>query len=618
MSRIVGLWSGTREETISDLLNRLLISCASQKDWEFRSEVIGRLGLGWCGWTEPNIAARDGILVVMDGCIYNRAELGIDECDAELLAALYMKGGLDEAVQQVNGDFAVCVYDSRTNTLHLARDRFGAKPLYFVSKPGLFAFASRPRALLALPGVSRDVNRQFVAAYGGLHYRYVDNRPEESPYLDVAQLPAGHSLHYSHGELRINTYWSLRELPDFIEPEAELAAQYRALLSDAVALRLKSSPRPVFTLSGGMDSSSVLACAADLAGTTQSAISTVYEDKTYDESNDIASMLDATVSRWLTISVGNLDIVPVLGDMIALHDQPIATATWLSHYLLCQEAKTHGFTSLFGGLGGDELNAGEYEYFFFFFADLKAAGRNAELAYEIERWVEHHDHPIFKKSQKVVEEALARVVDLRRPGRCLPDRVRLHRYAKVLNPDYFDCDDFEPVMEHPFSSYLKNRTYQDLSRETIPCCLRAEDRQATASELGNCAPFLDHRLVEFMYRVPGSMKIRGGITKILLREAMRGILPEATRQRIKKTGWNAPAHRWFSGASRDSLWDLIRSRAFRERGIYVVEEVERLVAEHERIIRTGAMVDNHMMFLWQLVNLELWLAGLECQPAIEV
>ena len=112
-----------------------------------------------------------------------------------------------------------------------------------------------------------------------------------------------------------------------------------------------------------------------------------------------------------------------------------------------------------------------------------------------------------------------------------------------------------------------------------------------------------------MFRVPGSMKIRDGVTKRLLREAMRGVLPEATRTRIKKTGWNAPAHVWFSGRGLESLRDLVASRAFRERGVYHLATVDRLIAEHAANTAPGGPRD-HMMFLWQLVNLEIWLGSL--------
>jgi asparagine synthase (glutamine-hydrolysing) len=114
-----------------------------------------------------------------------------------------------------------------------------------------------------------------------------------------------------------------------------------------------------------------------------------------------------------------------------------------------------------------------------------------------------------------------------------------------------------------------------------------------------------------MFRVPGALKIRDGVTKVLLRGATRGLLPDETRERIKKTGWNAPAHVWFSGRNLSQLRDLIASREFRERGIYDVPAVLRIVEEHVELVTSAVPKENHMMFLWQLVNLELWLRSIE-------
>jgi asparagine synthase (glutamine-hydrolysing) len=355
-----------------------------------------------------------------------------------------------------------------------------------------------------------------------------------------------------------------------------------------------------------MDSSSVLASAVHSGGAALPAVSTVYTDRTYDESDEIRSMLETTVSKWHRVAVDDPDVFDLVARMVDAHDEPVATATWLSHYVLCDQIAASGFDAVFGGLGGDELNAGEYEHFFFHFADLRRAGNQAQLAREIEHWVRYHDHPIFKKSRAVADAVMDRVTDSGRAGVCRPDAARMQRYYATVNREYYDLNQFQPRMEAPFTSYLKTRTAQDLTHETAPCCLRAEDRQTTALGLDNHVPFFDHRLIEFMFRVPGHLKIRDGVTKILLREAMRGILPEETRTRIKKTGWNAPAHVWFSGGGRDALLDLIASQAFKERGIYDVAEVRRLAEDHEQIVSSGAPRDNHMMFFWQLVNLETW------------
>jgi len=571
--------------------------------------------VGVTGFRLPSILKSNSVIVAFDGYFYNLDEFDAS-CPLKLIASLYERYGFVDTLRRLNGDFALSLYDSAQRVLWLGRDRFGVKPLYYTMSPRGFAFASRPAALLALPGVSSSVSDRFAACFAASHYRTFDNDSSQSPYASISQLPAAHWLCFRDSHISTGSFWNISDVPDHSGSESALADEYRHLLLEAVSSRLRVADRPAFTLSGGMDSSSVLGCAVRFTGQKQQAFSSVYEDKTYDESDDIRSILDECVSQWHPVLVGSPDVFDIIRRMIYAHDEPVATATWLSHFLLCQAATLHGVGSLFGGLGGDELNAGEYEHFFFHFADLQAAGDLTRLQWEVERWAHYHDHPIYRKDRQVVADAFSRVVDLARPGRCLPDRRRLERYAAVLHPDFFDLRSFTPVMDHPFGSYLKNRTWQDLTRETVPCCLRAEDRHAAAFGLEHFTPFLDHRLVEFMFRIPGTLKYRDGVTKHLLRVAMRGILPEETRTRVKKTGWNAPAHLWFSGPGRQPLLDLVHSRAFRERGIYNVREVERLIDEHEAIVTSGQPREHHMMFLWQLVNLELWFQSIPARSGL--
>ena len=614
MSRIAGVASLDNAQA-GALAKTLVSGLKSNETWRAAALDAAGASLVWAGWREP-VAARVGKLcAVVDGTFYNRDELDAalgsgTRNDAQRLAEGYAKFGFEALLTRINGDFTLALYDESSGELWLARDRFGVKPLYWISTGSAFAFASRPRSLLALPGVSSAVNRRFAAVFAGAHYRYIDNVPDESPYEQIHQLPAAHWLRWKDARISTGRYWDLHQQPDFTASEAELAAEYRALLLDAVKRRVSAvEGRPAFTLSGGLDSSSVLSCAVEFTGAPQQAYSSVYADKTYDETDEIRSMLATKVAQWHPVEIGMPDVLSLVRAMVEAHDEPVVTATWLSHYVLCEQVARAGFGTVFGGLGGDELNAGEYEYFFFHFADLRLKGENAQLAHEVDRWVHHHDHPIYRKSMAVVEDAFTRMVDLQQPGRCRPDASRMRRYYATIDPAFYDLTRFAPVLDHPFASYLKNRTYQDLFRETAPCCLRAEDRQTTAFGLDHIDPFFDHRLAEFMFRVPGHMKIRDGITKRLLRESMQGILPEETRTRVKKTGWNAPAHAWFSrGESAQALGDLIGSRAFRERGLYRVEEVRKLFAEHTRIVESGASAENHMMFFWQLVNADAWLA----------
>lgn len=604
MSRIAGIVS-SRQDASADV--SMMLSAVSGMDWRITKKEKGRATFGWAGQDPVCIGEKSGNLVAIDGCVYNCDNFEKTETLPELLIHLYDKLGFVEMVKAINGDFAIALYDTSDDVLWLARDRFGIKPLYYFQNKDQFAFASRLKSLLILPGIDKTPRREYIGRFAGTHYRHFDNESDKSPYEGIYQLPAAHILQMKNGRITLNCYWRLHDLSEWKDEEDNLADRYRELLFDAVSRRMKKAGNPAFTLSGGMDSSSVLASAVCRTGEKQHAYSSVYEDETYDESDEIRSMLDATVDEWHKVIIGTPDVFSIIGRMIDIHDEPVATATWLSHFILCEEVSKQGFDCLFGGLGGDELNAGEYEHFFYFFADLRASGQEERLEREMVMWIRYHDHPIFKKSRQFMEDGMKRLVDLKKPGHCLADRKRLERYLAALNMEFFDLKSFEPIMEHPFTTYLNNRCYQDMTRETIPCCLRAEDRQTSVFGLNNYLPFFDHRLVEFMFRVPFSMKYKDGVTKHLLRKAMTGVLPESTRTRVKKTGWNAPAHQWFSGKGNEQILDLVHTQSFRQRGIYNLSEVEHLIEEHEKIVLSGEPKDNHMMFLWQLVNLELWL-----------
>ena len=578
---------------------------------------------GWGGFAGGGVYANPAVCLAIDGEIFNFDDLANafnprPQSDAELVALLYGRHGFGEALSRLNGDFAITLYDQVAGRFWLGRDRVGIKPIYYVLGNKWVACASQPSGLLAIPGIKPDINRRYTGLIASSHYRTFDNAPEESPFANMFQVPAAHfvEIDVDRGAKRCTRYWSLKD-EDTIADEISLAEEYRERLMKAVDRRLRRAGKAAFTLSGGMDSSSVLCCASELSGRPQAAYSSVYIDPTYDERNEIQDVVQARTDRWNMVEVSNeIDVMDQVAKLVAIHNEPVATATWLSHNLVCKAVAGDGFDSLFGGLGGDELNAGEYEYFPFFFADLKEAGKHELMHAEIRKWAEHHNHPIYVKSLATATAMMNTLMVPGSGGICLPNLDRQHTYLDAVQPDFYDLRGFNPVMEHPFKSFLKNRAYQDLTRETTPCCLRAEDRQSTYAGLRHYDPFLDHELIEFLFKIPGEIKIREGITKHLLRQAMQGILPDRTRARIKKTGWNAPAHMWFMGKGLDNIRDLVNSQRFRERGIYNIKFVERILIEHAEIITSGDFNrENHMMFIWQLVNVGTWMEWIDkgCQ-----
>lgn len=556
-----------------------------------------------------NAVVRGPETLAFDGCLYTWPGEARGANDADRW--LNFKWGLPIGGSAIEGDFAVARWFDRQPLLQLTRDRFGLRPLYYARTKTGAVFASRIVTLFALTGLPIVPRAKWVARYAASHYRTFDDEEALTPFEGVMQVPAGAIVTLTEHETRVERYWSLEEQGDLEGDEDSLAEQLRELVHAAVARRVQRARKPMFTLSGGMDSSSVLFTAARVMNEKPVACSAVYEHAEYDESQEVRESLAGTGIDWQPIEVSNALDLDLLAQAIGAHDEPIATSTWLAHYQLCKAASAMGVTELFDGLGGDELNAGEYEYFPLFFADLRAAEQFEALAHEIDCWAKLHDHPIHRKSREVAHAMMAQLADDRQRGWCRANSARTLRYADVLADRGELLRSFSPALVHPFASYLKNRTYQDLTRETMPCCLRASERNTAAFGMVNRSPFLDRELVEFMFRIPGTMKIRDGVTKRLLREAMRGVLPEVTRTRTKKVGWNAPSDRWFVGAGADMMRDLVSSQRFRERGVYDSIRLLGLIDEHEQIIVEAQPRENHMMLLWQALNLELWLREVE-------
>jgi asparagine synthase (glutamine-hydrolysing) len=209
---------------------------------------------------------------------------------------------------------------------------------------------------------------------------------------------------------------------------------------------------------------------------------------------------------------------------------------------------------------------------------------------------------------------MAILTDPRHLGVCRGNSNLLYRYEGLLDSELGSLGTLEPNLDASSASYLTSHMRNELLFNTMPCSLRAADRNAAALGFEEYHPFLDWRLFEFMLALPGERKIRNGVTKSFAREAYKGLLPEATRTRIKKTGWNAPAHQWFAGAGREPLLDLLSSRRFVERGIYNGPALMKLIDDHQDIMDQPRGREDHMMVLWQIVTLELWLRSVEDIP----
>jgi asparagine synthase (glutamine-hydrolysing) len=561
------------------------------------------------GRTPPRaIASDDGsIVVALDGVIYNTEELrelehvapGRRLSAGQLIGLAYQEWGFD-CVSKLNGDFAFAVYDRRRDLLFCARDRAGARPFYFARLDDSLIFGSEIKIVLAHPEVRRDPDWESIYNYSGSHYRLFDSRPGRTCFRAVQQLPQATCLVSTAEGIKTWRYWSLDTEAESEGSGTIAAARLLELLDDSVRLRVESSHNCGFTLSSGLDSTSVLSLGSRYLELPAEVYSTSYNVKTkYDETLQVRSAAMELGINWRVVGVGAAGLEASLAAMLRRHDEPVSEATWLSHYQLSRAAAHQGIRVLFGGLGGDELLAGQPDHFLYFFADLQQAGLGDRLDHEIDCWTRLHSNG-DKNSRDMVDDVFSRLVEWTPPGTVKLDMQRYLAYQSTLMPDFAQQFGSPPPIDNPFSSYLKNRCYQDLFFETIPACLRADDRNVSSFGIRSCYPFLDYRIIELCFAFPSVLNYKDGVAKHVLRKAMKGIVPETTRNRTAKISWNAPATEWFRTEWATFANDLIGSASFRQRGIYDQKRVQAIFDEH----REGKA--NHAKFLWQMINVELW------------
>ena len=538
--------------------------------------------------------------VVLNGEIYNYLELASElrqhgsvfrtTSDTEVVLHAYRVCGAEACVARFNGMWALAIYDQARHQLVLSRDRFGKKPLYYFEDAESLVFASEPKALFCHPRVPKRPNLRKCALYAGRNYRDVDT-DDESFFERIRQVSAGTvwTITQAGAEPPVR-YWTLEPRASVTIParEADAVALFRDVLADAVRLRLRSDVPVGTMLSGGLDSTTITALARRETAQIQ-AFSAVTGEGYYDESSYIREVVDFTSVGHAFVYPQAVDVVPAVRQMIAFHDEPICTVTWFSLFLIATEIARTGIKVVLTGHGGDELLAGYWDHYHYFWHDLRQAGVDPTDA--IREWQDNHgrDPGVVARTQQYVEgNAADRLVESR----------RYTQYLDALQPGLRDVGPSAPP-ECPYPGELNRRLYLELLRETVPPVLRAEDRNLMIHAIENRCPFLDYRLAELCFALPEELKIRHGLGKYALREATRDLLPERVRMRKDKTGHNAPSDVWWRTDHRATLEALFDVAGFVNECVYDLPRVRALFAEHLR----GA---NHAMFFWQYLNMHLW------------
>ncbi len=573
----------------------------------------GAVGLGnrrlsiidLAGGHQPLANEDETVWITFNGEIYNYRELRAElesrghrfrtSTDTEAVVHLYEDHGA-AAVEHLRGMFAFALWDRRQRRLLLARDRIGIKPLFYRLEPGRIVFASEVRALRELVAGPLEIDPQAI--YDFIGFRYIP--APGSFYRGIQKLLPAHVLIADANGARTERYWTIPPEDGDARSPAEYAEEVAGMLRESVRLRLVADVPLGAFLSGGVDSSAIVALMADLGARPLRTFSVGFEETEANELPYAARIARRYATEHTAILIRPRDLADQLERLVAFRNEPLAEPTDVALYLMSKRA-AQDVKVVLAGEGGDELFAGYPKY-----AADRLAGLVSALPQEatraLIRWL-----PYRQRRVKVALEALSITDAAERSATWFASFTREER-ERLFAPDFLaQVDTGHParvfaqyLSEARDRSPLKRMLYADLKVWLPDNLLLRGDLMTMAASIEERLPFLDHRLVELAARIPGRWLARGFRTKWLLKRALQPYLPAGTLGR-RKAGFALPVGVWFRKTLQSMVADLTLSPQARSRQYFSPTTVETLVREHFNGVR------DRQKQLWALVNFELWL-----------
>jgi asparagine synthase (glutamine-hydrolysing) len=552
------------------------------------------------------------VWVVLNGEIYNYSDLRAElethghtfytRSDTEVIVHAYEEYGCDTP-KRLRGMFAFALWDERTQRLLLARDRVGKKPLLYSMRNGNLVFASEFQAILKHPDVSRDINYEALRLY--LSFACVP--APLTAFSAVQKVEPGHLLVWSKGEARIERYWSLDFSSKIDIGEHEAAERAVQLIRDAVHARLMSDVALGAFLSGGVDSSAVVAFMSELSSSRIKTFSIGFEEDDYSELEHARRVAQrfATDHHEFVMPPDVRDTLPML---VRHYGEPYADSSALPAYYLSKLAGQHVTVALSGD-GGDECFAGYERY-----AAMRIGEQDDRLPAAIRTGVVEPALTIIPESGS----ARSRLARGRRllSAMGVTGEERYLRLTSVISDSirtelcaqsFIEVTRRARPIEHLRSSFGGNGKLDVVDRammadtaKYLPDDLLVKmDIASMAASLEARSPFLDHQLMEFAASLPAQLKLRGLTTKYILKRGLRGLVPDQNLTRAKM-GLGVPIGRWFRGKLKGFLSEVLLSDRAQGRGYFKPAALRSIFDRHVSGRRDyGAL-------LWTLMMMELW------------
>lgn len=564
------------------------------------------------GGDQPVVHGDPPAVIVYNGEIYNHAELRREleqrghrfrsRSDTEVLLRAFLEWDT-ACFARLRGMFAAAMWMERDGRLVLVRDRLGIKPLYYLVRGSDLYFGSELKAILAHPEIERNLDLEGLDHYLTLNY-------VPCPYTlveGVRKLPPGCWLEWRDGKLRLERYWQLEFRP-VRRPLAEACEELDALLREAVREHLISDVPLGVWASGGLDSSTILHYASELAGKPLKTFSISFRGRRFDESRYFREVAARYGTQHEELDLNeSLDLAGAIERMIWHSDEPSADAGAVPVWFL-SELSRRSVTVALSGEGADELFGGYITYLADGWARrlrwIPAGARRSALRV-LAAWPVSDDKISFE--YKLKRFLAGSLLD---PGaaHCYWNGAfsAVEKAAFYLGPRGEPLVAAQPELARRIG-YLNQFLYFDQLYYLPDDILYKVDRMSMAHSLEVRPAFLDHRIVEFAASLPEDFKIRRGCLKYVLRELMRDRLPPSVIRRAKE-GLDIPAHQWLRGVLRPLLLDTLNPRAIRETGLFEPGAIESLVRRHlERRANLGFQ-------LWGLLILLLWMRRFHVQP----
>jgi asparagine synthase (glutamine-hydrolysing) len=562
---------------------------------------------------QPMVDPSGKYCLIYNGEIYNYQELRTEleklgysfktTGDTEVLLYAYQAWGLS-CLERLNGMWAFALFNSHTRQVLFSRDRFGIKPLYYTVRNNTLYFASEIKALLAVSSMRCEPNEKVVANF---LLTGQSDETSETFFEGIYQFQPSHytSVSVDDEKLNINqhSYWSFPEEVSK-EYEKEGIDQFRELFLDSVRLHTHSDVPVGTCLSGGLDSSSIV-CAADLLrkrqkipNYTHSAFGYISNDEAYNEKRFMEIVASKTGASMYYVNLNDEQFYANLPRILWTQDEPFGSASIAAQWFVFKSAKAEGMKVMLDGQGADETLAGYHSYLLHIAMRKLSTGNLIGFkAFKSQYQREIGPFPICGRNvlQIFLQKLFPFLITI---NRYLPKSICRISLSGALSQSLTRLIPMDTQIKNLRVNSLHYKLKQDFTTYVLPTLLRYEDRNSMAHSIEARVPFLDYRLVEFLFKLPEEWKIRGVTTKYILREAMQGILPEAIRTRKDKIGFKASSDFTFSYVQRNEE-KLVRNENEFEYRWFKPEGVEQLFRQSDHSV-------NAEFEVWRIVNTKLW------------